>query len=102
VKDYDKHFLFPMLLKILPCITTYGRFEYVVDHINDEYYSLYIFEMLVGIPEATKELMNRELQMFRRYQVDANCTKLNGGKNINPCFQLLFSLLKILTFWDPK
>jgi hypothetical protein len=43
----------------------------VVDHINDEYYSLYIFEMLVGIPEATKELMNRELQMFRRYQVDA-------------------------------
>jgi len=26
--------------------------------------------MLVGIPEATKELMNRELQMFKRYQVE--------------------------------
>jgi len=66
VKDYDKHFFVSNAFEIPPCITTYGRFEYVVYHISDEYYSLYIFEMIVGIPKPTKELMNREPQMFTK------------------------------------
>jgi hypothetical protein len=31
----------------------------------------WFFEMYVGTNEPTKELVNRVLQMFRRYQVDA-------------------------------
>jgi len=64
----------------------------VVDHINDEYYSLYIFEMLVEIPEATKELMNRELQMFRRYQVDANCTQVEWWEKHQSLFPTIIFL----------
>lgn len=52
-----------MLFKYHHVLQTYGRFEYVVDHINVEYYSLYIFEMIIGILEPTKELMNKELHV---------------------------------------
>jgi hypothetical protein len=30
-----------------------------------------IFKMIIGIGEPTKELVNRELQMFWKYQIDA-------------------------------
>jgi hypothetical protein len=36
----------------------------------DEENNLDIFEMFVGTNESTKEVVNKELLMFRRFQVD--------------------------------
>jgi hypothetical protein len=47
----------------------------------DEESSLDIFEMYVGTNEPTKEVANKELLMFRRFQVDVKEIKcpLSGG-----------------------
>jgi hypothetical protein len=42
-----------------------------IDHKVDEDYSLDIFEMIVGTNEPFKELVNRKLLDFKRFQVDA-------------------------------
>lgn len=47
------------------------KFEIVVDQLNDEDVCFDIFEMTIRTTKLIKELMNRELSMFLRYQVDA-------------------------------
>jgi hypothetical protein len=51
--------------------THYGKIWICGKHIIDEDSNLDIFEMYVGTSEPTKELVNKVLQMFRRYRVDA-------------------------------
>jgi hypothetical protein len=48
----------------------------------DEESSMNIFEMFVEISEPTKEVVNKELQMFKRFQVNVkdikHLSKLGG------------------------
>jgi hypothetical protein len=43
---------------------------HVINMQTDEENSLDIFEMFVGTNEPTKEVVNKELLMFKRFQVD--------------------------------
>ncbi len=63
-------------IEMPPCISPCVRiWNY---ELNDEIFCLDIlkmivdiFKMIIGIGEPTKELVNRELQMFWKYQIDA-------------------------------
>jgi hypothetical protein len=50
--------------------------------------NLIFFEMTTSINEPMKKLVNKELLIFKRFQVDAKDIKcpFNGGKNMNLCF----------------
>jgi hypothetical protein len=52
-----------------------AKFGLVVDMQIDEESSLDIFEMFVGISEPTKEVVNKELLMFKRFQMDVKNIK---------------------------
>jgi hypothetical protein len=70
-KKYDKKSLFPMLLKCYYHL--HPLFESkrgVVDERVEEDKSLDTFEMTTSTSEPTIELVNRELLIFKRYQVD--------------------------------
>jgi hypothetical protein len=54
-----------------PNPTQYGKFWICGKQHFDDDSNLDIFEMYVGTNKPTKELVNRVLQTFRRYQVDA-------------------------------
>jgi len=64
--------LFPMFLKfhhhLYPLFEAKSSLIYIID----ENMYLNIFEMLANINELAKELVNQELLIFCRYQVDAN------------------------------
>jgi hypothetical protein len=73
VKGYDKKSFNPMLMKC------YYHLHPLVDNRNIvakegfiENCSLNIFDMNAGKSEPTKELIIRELLIFRRYQVNVN------------------------------
>jgi hypothetical protein len=51
------------------------KFGAMVDMQIDEEDSLDIFEMFVGTSEPMKEVVNKELQMFKRFQVDVKDIK---------------------------
>jgi hypothetical protein len=51
------------------------NFGLMVDMQIDEENSLDIFEMFVGTNEPMKKVVNKELQMFKRFQVDVNNIK---------------------------
>jgi hypothetical protein len=56
-----------------------------------------IFEMTTNTSELAMELINRELMIFKRYEVDVKTSNVhfNGGKNLRICFlQLVFVLKK--------
>jgi len=77
----------------------------MMNQLNDEIFCFDIFEMTIGTIELAKELVNRELQMFWKYQVNTKDIKhlMEWWGNMSPYFQLLFSLLiKSLGLWDPK
>jgi hypothetical protein len=62
--------------------------------------------MFIGTNEPIKELVNRELHMFKRYWVDAKdikCPLKWCGKH-EFCFQVLLQLLliKFLALWGPR
>jgi len=87
VEYYDMQSLFSMLLKCHHMT----KYEYMANQLNVEDSNLDIKKMIARTNRPTKEL-----QMFKRYQIDAFFW--NGGGNMNPCFQLMFSLLaKFLT-----
>jgi hypothetical protein len=76
VEKYDKKSSFPMLLKcyyhLHPMIESKGG---VVDERVEKDMSLDIFEMTTNTSEPTTELVNRELLIFRHYQVDVKYIK---------------------------
>jgi hypothetical protein len=65
-KEYDKQ-LFSNAFEMSPNPTHYGKFCFCGKHIIDEDSNLDIFKMYIGTGEPTTELMNRVLQMFKRY-----------------------------------
>jgi hypothetical protein len=76
VEDYDKQFLFPMLLKWYYHLHPLVEYERgVVDQRVEEDRSLDIFEMTTNTSEATMKSVNRELLIFRHYQVNVKDIK---------------------------
>ncbi len=71
VEDHDRCYLFPMLLKChhVPHLLVESKI------VANQDSCLYIFKIIVGTNEPTKELVNRELKMFKWYQVDTKNTK---------------------------
>ncbi len=94
IEEYDKKTSFPMLLKCYYHLHPLVESEKgVVDERVEKDMSLDIFEMSTNTSEPTTELVNRDLLIFKCYQMDVkNC---NGGKNMKACFlQLIFVLDK--------
>jgi hypothetical protein len=81
VEKYDRKTLYPMLLKCYHHLHPLSN-NTIVDQCVDENCSLDIFELIINTNELNKELVNNELFIFRRFQVDA--------KNIKCPFQLIF------------
>ncbi len=74
VETYDKQYLFSISLKCHHVFHLVLEFETVVDWLNDDF-CFGIFEMIVGIGELAKELVNMALQMFWKYYIDAKDIK---------------------------
>ncbi len=65
-----------MLLRCYHIFHPMAKFGQVANMQTNEEYSLDVFEMYAGTSEPTKEVVNKELLMFRRFQVDVkeiNC-----------------------------
>jgi uncharacterized protein YbbC (DUF1343 family) len=75
VEEYDQRSLFPMLLKCYHIFHPMAKFGHVANMQIDEKINLNIFEMFVKTNEPTKEVVNKELLMFRRFQVDVEHIK---------------------------
>jgi hypothetical protein len=60
----------------------------VVNQRVEEDMSLDIFEMTTNTNEPTMELVNTQVLIYRRYQVDVKISNVhhNGGKNMKMCF----------------
>ncbi len=69
-EEYDQQSLFPMLLRCYHILQPMVEFGLVADMQTDEENNLDIFQMFVGTSEPTKEVVNKELMMFKRFQVD--------------------------------
>ncbi len=71
VEEYDKKILFLMLLKcyyhLHPLVESKRG---VVDERVEKHKSLDFFETITSTSGPTTELVNRELLIFKRYQVD--------------------------------
>jgi hypothetical protein len=80
-----------MLLKSYHRLHPLFKVESSFVHKIYEDISLNIFEMVVNTSELTKELIDRKLLIFQRYQVDAKNIKclLTSEGNMKPCFKLL-------------
>ncbi len=65
--EYDTRTLYPMFLKYHHPMT---KFVGCVDQISDEDSSLDIFEQTASTSEPSKELVIKELLIFRCYQMD--------------------------------
>jgi hypothetical protein len=86
--EYDRRTLYPMLLKcyhhLHPMIESIG----CVDQIGDEDFYLDIFQQIASTNEPSKELVTKELLIFRHNRMDLKtlCVFFNGGENMKPCF----------------
>jgi hypothetical protein len=76
VEEYDQKSLFPMFLKCYYHLDPLVEFERgVVDQRVEEDRSLDIFEMTTSTSEPTTKLVNRELLIFKHYQVNVKHIK---------------------------
>ncbi len=75
VENYGQRSLFPMLLRCYHILHLMVGFGLVVDMQTDEESSLDIFEMFARTSEPTKEVVNKELQMFRKFQMNVKDIK---------------------------
>jgi hypothetical protein len=76
VEEYDKKSLFSMLLKCYYHLHPLVEYERgVVDQRVEKDRSLDIFEMTTNTSEPTIKLVNKELLIFRRYQVNVKDIK---------------------------
>jgi hypothetical protein len=91
VVEYDITSLFLMLLKFYHHLHPLLKFESSFANIKEKYYNLDIFEMIININECMKELVNQELLIFQRYQVDMKISNAlsSGERSIIPYSQLL-------------
>jgi hypothetical protein len=68
VEEYDKNSLFPMLMKCYyhfhPLVESKRG---VVDQRVEDDMNLDIFEMITNTNESTRELVNKELLIFKHY-----------------------------------
>jgi hypothetical protein len=67
VEEYDKRSLFLMLLKCYHILYLMAKFGPMTNMQIDGESIFDIFEMSARTNEPTKELMNKEFQMFRRF-----------------------------------
>jgi hypothetical protein len=80
VEKCDKKSLFPMLFKCYYHLhSLVGSERGVVHQRIEKDKNLDIFEMIPNISEPTTKLVNRELLIFRRYQVDVKNVKCLQG-----------------------
>ncbi len=84
-----------MLLKCHHVFHPMLEFEIVVDQLSSKNCCFDVFETIVKYNEITKELVNRELQMFQKHKLMQRTLSVfcKGEENMSPYFQLLFSLL---------
>jgi hypothetical protein len=76
LKNMTKKSLFLMLLKCYYYLYPLIEFERdVVDQMVEKDRNLDIFEMTTNTSEPTTELVNRELLIFKHYQVDVKDIK---------------------------
>jgi hypothetical protein len=75
VEEYDQRSLFPMLLRCYHILHLMAKFRLVANMQTNEKNSLDILEMSPRLNEPTKEVVNEELLMFRRFQVDVKDIK---------------------------
>ncbi len=61
--------------KMLPHLPPYGKIWTVANMQTDEECNLNIFGMFIRTNKPTKEVVNKELQMFKRFQVDVKDIK---------------------------
>jgi hypothetical protein len=64
-----------MLLRCYHILYLIIEFEPMANKQTDEESSLDIFEISAGTNEPTKDVVNKELLMFRRFQVDVKDIK---------------------------
>jgi hypothetical protein len=59
----------------------------IVDHCVDENCSLDIFELIINTNELAKELVNKKIFVFRRFQVDCKKYQMSFSmvRKINIC-----------------
>jgi hypothetical protein len=89
VEKYDNFFLFPMLLECYYHLHLLVEFERgVVDQRVEEDKSLDIFDMIANTSELITKLVNRELLIFKCYQVDVKDIKcpLQWWEKMKTCF----------------
>jgi hypothetical protein len=97
VDEYDKRILYPMFLKCYHHLHPMTKFVGCVNQIGDEDFNLDNFQQIVGTDEPSKELVIRELLIFKCYQVNPKDIKcfFQWWENMKPCFlQLVFWLIK--------
>jgi hypothetical protein len=70
VDEYDKRTSYPMFLKCYHHFHLMTKFVGCVDQTSDENSNLDIFQHIVSTIEPSKELVTKELLIFKRYQVD--------------------------------
>ncbi len=70
MNEYDRKTLYPMFLKCYHHLHRMKKSIGCVDQIGDENCSLDIFQQIASTSEPSKELVTKELLIFRRYQVD--------------------------------
>ncbi len=70
VNEYDRRTLYLMILKRYHHLHPVTKSIGCVDQIIDEDYNLDIFQQIASTSEPTKELVTRELLIFRRYLMD--------------------------------
>jgi len=70
MEKYDQRSLFPMVLSHYHILHPMAEFGPVANMQTNEKSSLDIFEISVSINEPTKDVVNKELMMFKRFQVD--------------------------------
>jgi hypothetical protein len=67
--------LIPMLLKCSHIFHPMAKFGPVANMQTNEECNLNIFRIFIGTNKPTKEVVNKELQMFKRFQVDVKDIK---------------------------
>jgi hypothetical protein len=87
VEEYDRKSLFPMFLKCHYHLHPFAKSERGVVDQRVEDNNLDIFEITFSTSEPTTDLINKELLIFKRYQMDVKTSSVhcNGGKNMRTC-----------------
>jgi len=74
-EEYNRKFLFPMFLKSYYHLHPLFNIESSLAYKIDEHRNLNMFEMMVTTNKLAKELVNQELLIFCKYQLDAKNIK---------------------------